>query len=206
MSVLWILANLPSFAQTTDSLHLLLTNQCTLTIYGSSNINKFKCKLNQDFESDRLHVLIEKKSNTIYCKNAEVMFEVNKFHCGHEVINKDFRQALRAEEYPTISLSVDQIYLPDSSILVNNKDKIKADISIKLAGVIKDYNIEFDDVTINGDNLSIIGSQQILMSEFNIDTPQALLGLIKTDNELSINFEFELKLLEKVDIKMAKKP
>jgi hypothetical protein len=205
-SVLWMLANLPSFAQNTDSLHLLLTNQSTLTIYGSSNISKFKCKLNQDFERDSLHVLIEKKSDTIYCKNAGIVFEVNKFHCGHEAINKDFRQTLRSNEYPTISLSVDQIYLPDSSILVNKNDKITADISIELAGVIKDYNIEFDDVEINGDNLSIIGSQQILMSEFNIDPPLALLGLIKTNNELSINFEFELKLLEKANTKTVKNP
>lgn len=205
-SVLWILASIPSFGQNTDSVSLLLTNQSSLTIYGSSNINKFKCKLNQDFERDSLQVLIEKKSDTIYCKNAELLFEVNKFHCGHEAINKDFRQTLRSKEYPTISLSVDQIYLPDGTMLLNQRDKIKANISIKLAGVIKDYNIEFDDVEINGDNLSIVGSQQILMSEFNIDPPEALFGLIKTNNELSINFEFALKLLEKSNISNAKNP
>ncbi|MFT7033622.1 MAG: hypothetical protein ACJA2S_002130 [Cyclobacteriaceae bacterium] len=201
-----MLANLPSFAQNTDSLRLLLTNQSSLTIYGSSNINKFKCKLKQNFERDSLCVLIEEKSDTIYCKNTEVIFEVSKFHCGHEGINKDFRQTLRANEYPTISLSVDQIYLLDSSMLVDENDKIRADISIELAGVVREYNIKFDKIESDRDNLSIIGSQQILMSEFNIDPPQALFGLIKTNNELSINFEFALMLLEKANVKTVKNP
>lgn len=204
-SVLWTFVNLPSIGQTADSVHLLLTNQSSLTIYGSSNVNKFKCKLKQNFEMESLRMLIENNSDTIYCKNAVVKFEVNKFHCGHAAINKDFRQALRSQEYPTISLSVDQVYLPDSSKPVNKSDKIKADISIELAGVIKDYNIEFNDVEINEDNFSITGSQQIKMSEFNIEPPHALLGLIKTNNELSINFEFELKLLEKAGFQSAKK-
>ncbi|MEQ6121738.1 YceI family protein [Reichenbachiella sp. MALMAid0571] len=200
-----ILTFLPttSSGQETDLVMMVLSNKSNLTISGTSNISKFDCKLEQNFEQDTLIILTKYSESNLLCENAVTTFLVNKFNCGHEAINRDFRDALREKEFPEISLNVKNIY-QTANIDINNLSKgINAEVSLMLAGTKKEYKIGFEKNKIEAKELCFSGEKTVKMSDFNIDPPKALMGLIKTNDDLSIQFDLRLILLNKVNIPIS---
>ena len=189
------------YGQESDSLILVLSNESNLTISGTSNVNKFDCILEQNFENDTLYIVTQNLGLNMYCENAITTFLINKFNCGHEAINQDFRQALREEEFPAISLNVKSIYKPQYLSPNSESKEIKATISLMLAGTKKEYTVDFKDNDIKPQKLCFSGEKTVKMSDFNIDPPKALMGLIKTRDDLSIRFDLQLILLKNSNTK-----
>ena len=189
-----------SSAQETDLIMMVLSNKSNLTISGTSNISKFDCKLEQNFEQDTLIILTKYSESNLLCENAVTTFLVNKFNCGHEAINRDFRNALREKEFPEISLNVKNIYQTNNNGFNNLSREINAEVSLMLAGTKKEYKIDFVEKTAESKQLFFTGQKTVKMSDFNIDPPKALMGLIKTNDDLSIQFDLRLILLNKVNI------
>ena len=195
--ILLIFVSTVSIAQETDSLVLLLTNKSELRIAGTSNINKFNCRLQQDFEQDTLHIVTKSINKELVFNHAKLRFFVSDFNCGHRPINKDFQEAMQAENFPTISLSVQKLHSTDSFKFENKYADIRADIALELAGISRSYQIGFERIEIESKKLSFVGQKEVRMSDFQIDPPKALMGIIKANDDLVIHFNFELLLIKR---------
>ena len=187
-----------SSGQETDLIMMVLSNKSNLTISGTSNISKFDCKLEQNFEQDTLIILTKYSGSKLLCENAITTFLVNKFNCGHEAINRDFRDALRENEFPEISLNVKNLYQTNN--ISNLSREINAEVSLMLAGSKMEYKIDFEENKAEPSQLCFSGEKSVKMSDFNIKPPKALMGLIKANDDLSIQFDLRLILLNKVNI------
>jgi len=194
--LLFIFLSTNAKTQNTNSYLVVLSNKSNLTISGTSNINKFDCILEQNFENDTLSIVTQNLGFNTICENAITTFLINKFNCGHEAINRDFKQALREEEFPAISLSVKNIYKPIRLSSNSESNEITATISLVLAGNKKEYTVGFKDIDTNPQQLCFSGTKNVKMSDFNIDPPKALMGLIKTRDDLSISFDLQLILIK----------
>jgi polyisoprenoid-binding protein YceI len=78
-----------------------------------------------------------------------------------------------------------------SSVTYSSSITGKADIT--LAGVVKNYTINFSYRQIGSDNVELIGTRAILFSDFGLKPPSKLGGTIKVKDQLDVEFKLQLK-------------
>ena len=166
-----------------------------LTIHGTSNVNKFHCSLQRD-TSEIIDVKVNVQPTLISFQNAVLSFPVEKFNCSIKAINKDFKKALKYEQFPIMYFTIKHIYM-DPASLSDSVQTVRSDISMKIAGVEKEYNIEIEKLSYNNSILTLHGLSSFKMSDFEINPPAALWGLIEVNNEIEVLFDIYLKFSDK---------
>ena len=110
------------------------------------------------------------------------MLDNSCFDCGSRVINKDFMNLLKSEEYPKIVLELKEIKKDLSTDCI-----VHALIEIVIAGESKSYFIPVelkDDKIIN-----VSGALNLNICDFNLEPPKKALGLIVVSDIIKINFD-----------------
>jgi hypothetical protein len=174
-------------------MEVTLLSDGELIIFGTSNVNKFDCELIRK-EPVTLDIQILSSSAGVVLKDAVLPFSVDAFNCGGKAINKDFKKSLKGEEYPTIKLTIQKIYL--DIIALNGDEIVKSDILLDIAGVQKSYTIQIENLTIENSILVFRGTDMFKMSDFDVAPPEVLWGMIKVNDEIKINFDFSLEFKE----------
>ena len=72
------------------------------------------------------------------------------------------------------------------------KFRILCSGTLEVAGVSKQVSLDSTAVVVN-DSIKLTGSKQLLMTDFKIKPPELMMGMMKTDNAITINWEFFLK-------------
>ncbi|XOV92971.1 MAG: hypothetical protein ACFHWX_22580 [Bacteroidota bacterium] len=164
-----------------------------LTIHGKTNVNTFECELNQAFNHEILEVTSENSDLVIDFDGLVLKYSIDKFDCGHEIMNKDFREILNSEEHPYFFLKINEIYIREETSEMEKLD-VKSFVTISLAGVEQTKIIQ-DGVVINHDDqtLTFKGSRSLQMTDFNIKPPTKFLGLVTVEDELIVSFEIQMR-------------
>jgi len=169
-----------SVTETSTSLKIKLPSN--VLVKGTSTLH--------DWES-----IVEKTNATITFNNfdnvtietLEVKIEATSIKSGKKIMDKLTYKALKAKEYPLITF-----IFKKGEIISENTDfiniKLRGDLTI--AGVTKNVTV-LSKINKNGDHITLTGSHELKMTSFGIDPPKALLGTIKTADEITI--EFNLK-------------
>ncbi len=117
---------------------------------------------------------------------SKTLLTLNNIHfdCGGKGINNDFNKILKSDEYPHISLNLKEI-----SPL--NTTTVEATIAIDIAGITKTHKIpvKFQ----QNKNIAVVGNLTISMSDYNLNAPKKIFGLITVDDTIDISFELFLK-------------
>ncbi len=156
-----------------------------LTIVGNTNINKFNCGFDSKTLEEPIPVEFRRKGDNIYFKKAKLKLNTYLFDCGKKLINKDFQDLIKAETYPDIYLILKEV-IPSTT----DKNLVNAKVDFKIAGKTKEYTVP---VTYDGkDDLSISGKLQLNIRDFDLENPKKLMGLIKVDDVITINFNLHI--------------
>lgn len=174
------------YAQENIPVQSILLEGSKLRINGTSNVNDFSCLYDEAFETDTLRHLIKVGEDLVEVGGDELDLKIDSFDCGKRGINRDFRNTLKSKEYPFIVVEL---------ISVQNENGIpsKADVNISLAGESKDYAVPLENISFDKGIFTVQGEQVLNMTDFNIDPPSALLGLIKVKDRLTIQFSLRIK-------------
>jgi len=170
----------------------VLTNECTLKVNGSTNINKFSCVIPEYAKPDTLIFYKEQKNDPVKMSGFMAL-DVQNFDCHNPVMTSDLRKTLKVKIYPKIIirfLSLNRY--PDQN---KKTDLVKGMVTIELAGTVRRYEIDYKYMAKENDNLNLIGTRQVKFSDFNINPPRKLGGMIKTDDELSVEFILNARIL-----------
>jgi hypothetical protein len=161
-----------------------------LTIDGKTNVNSFQCATARYVGSDTL-VLIEGSRRKPYFQKGYVGLDAASFDCGMPVMTHDFGKTIKSKEYPAISIE----FISFERIPVyTSKDKFKGKVKISLAGVTKTFQM---DCTIEPKETGLIhlqGGRTFTFSDFELEAPKKMMGLIKVDDTLVVNFHLVLLL------------
>lgn len=107
-----------------------------------------------------------------------------------EDMDKKIYEALEAEEHPTITynlLSVKSVTKQGSEWMVETKG------DLTIAGNKNLIDLTVRASVIGNDDVRFTGTKKIKMSQFNIDRPSAMLGLMKAGDEVTITFDVTMK-------------
>jgi hypothetical protein len=167
-----------------------------LSLLGTTNVNTFECGAEQDFGRVWLDVIHPEYSQTIQFERAVLNLDVNSLHCGHEAINRDMRTTLKADQYPHISLQLLQVKLPTggSALYTGNWQKMAVQVRLTLAGNTCTQWIFVNVRQTQENHFRVRGDHSLAFSDFKLTCPTAMMGLIKVDDIIDINFDLRLSL------------
>ena len=170
----------------TRTVETVITDGSSLEIQGSSNVNNFECDYKEPLVTDTLRHQIEIEESEVKVQGDNIKMFVESFDCGKKGINRDFRKTLKSDVYPTIDVSLERL-------IYNENTPVIAEVLISLAGISRIYQLDFTNLDQEEGTNRIHGSQAIKMSDFNLELPKALFGLVKVDDEMTINFTLNVR-------------
>ncbi len=171
---------------------LIVQPTSTLTIDGKTNVNTFKCAIPQYIGKDTL-VLHEGGHNVrpVFVKGS-VGLDASSFDCGIAMMTSDFRKTIKSKSYPAII--IDFISFERAPSYTYGEEKFKGIIKISLGGTTKLFEM---DCTIEASPSGIIhlkGGRDFTFSDFNLEPPKRMMGMVKVQQGLNVSFHLQLKL------------
>ena len=163
----------------------------TLTINGKTNVNNFKCGIHRYCGADTLVIKETPHEKPIILKGF-VGLEATTFDCGIAPMTHDFNKTLKSSDFPTIGIDFKSFErIPD---LTCTQDKFAAEVAISMAGVTKLFKMPCTFETTKKGEIFLRGERSFLFSDFNLKAPQRMMGMIKVNEKLFVQFNLSLKL------------
>lgn len=164
---------------------VIIKERSTLLIKGESNINNFSCLYDNDEIKKTIPIKYTVEGDKIRFDKTVLLLNNTFFDCGGNGINRDLRKTLNTEDYPQIALTLNEIEKTE------DPSKINAEIAIKIAGISHNYRIPIE--IIKNQNLIVNGQLKIKLTDFNLNPPKKLFGIIAVDNKIEITFNLEIE-------------
>ncbi|WP_139226729.1 YceI family protein [Zhouia amylolytica] len=163
-----------------------IANESELTISGSTNINRFECNYKIEKLTGPITVVYQKNQKSLDFRQTVLKLDNNCFDCGSKPINRDFNILVKSDQHPRILLKIDKVL---------NIGGTEADVltDIKIAGITKSYRVPVGITKLNGNNLKVSGVLKLNISDFKLEPPKKMFGIIKVDDIINIDFRLILK-------------
>jgi hypothetical protein len=178
-----------------QEVHFNIEPSSRLLLNGTSNINEFSCDCDSYNHSGK--VLLEPSDKGYWqFREAILSVEVKAFDCGHSGINRDMGIALKAHKYPHITISLKSLFHDDKlqHFHVGEKRDLHAIVDIALAGTTKRTPIFIHVTRLSESEYNISCEKDLFMSDFGVDPPTALFGLVKVNDLINISIYLDLIL------------
>jgi len=172
--------------------HRVHIQSSTITIHGKTNINQFQCSLNQPALNDSILVKNLWSNQKLEFKGLKLKYRVDDFECGMQAMNNDFQELLKAEEQPYLYLQLNSITLHPNNKAFHELN-VDAQVEILLAGQRRTVDIKGAKVYNHSSaQMTLKGSKELLMTDFGIEPPTKMFGMIKVNNDIKIEFEISM--------------
>jgi polyisoprenoid-binding protein YceI len=169
------------FSQVLIAQDYKVSDKTSVKIIGTSNVHDWEETVGKVIGKGTFKIEDNKVKAIDYLL---VQFVVKSIESGKGKMNSYTYEALKEEEHPNIQfklLKVNEI----------NNDMVEAQATINIAGVSKKVII-VGKATSSGDTVSISGNFEIDMTEYNVEPPTALLGTIKVEKMVTIEYNIVL--------------
>ncbi len=162
----------------------------SLTVNGSTNINTFQCDIANYDLPDTVTCFKLLQRGAVLPMTGKLNLSIDAFDCHNKMMTSDLRKTLKAKDFPILSVRFITINsFPD----FKNPIKITGIVDIGLAGVSKKFEINYYFTADDKQQVHLKGDQKIYFSDFNLNPPSKLGGMIKAKDELLVVFKLNLK-------------
>lgn len=176
-----------------ETVRLVLRPESRLWLEGDSNLHAWSCEANELLpemtlgrpSADSLPTGVERATMTVSVAGIE---------CGNGKMNDNLRRALKAESHPDIRFEVTGARFVD--VGVEGMLGVAAVGNLSVAGATRPLELTVTGTDTGDVALRLQGRTEILMTDFGVEPPTALLGILKTDNEVVIWFDLVMGYVE----------
>jgi hypothetical protein len=169
----------------------IIDPQSRLSIHGATNVNTFKCMLDSYNMADTLEYVREKASLEMKLTRNRMRIPIRSFNCGNKQITKDFWQTLQSEKYPELEIC----FRSFRNTTLSDKSYVDGIVDITLAGATKRYVVKYFARTPDKETVLLTGTQAVNFSDFKLEPPNKMMGLIQVQESLDVEFNLMLKSL-----------
>lgn len=129
---------------------------------------------------------IEQWTNGTKQSEVSVAIPVTSIKSEHAKMDKLMAEALKAGANPTIRYELTSATLanPGASFLLDTRGKLT------IAGVTRDVAMQITGAPDSGGKYALTGQLPIRMSDYGIKPPTAMMGTIKTGNDVKVTFRW----------------
>lgn len=167
----------------------IIEKNSTLRVDGESNVNSFTCNITEYAKVDTLVCFNDPLQPIIL--SGKIEMDILSFNCHSNMITKDMRKTLKAEEYPKMFIRF--ISLQKMPGLLAKTELIKGLLEVELAGVKKTFELSYSFSKASAGSIQLNGTRTFYFSDFKLSPPTKLAGLIKIKDDFVVNFQLMLR-------------
>lgn len=160
---------------------LALLSGSRVWIEGTSNVNAFTC------EGNRITGQGAFGGGGQEVSDLSVVVPVRSLDCGNRQMNKDLFTALKGAAHPRITFSLSGLTTSGGSSA--SWQRARAAGQLQVAGISRPAQLDLQVRRLPDGRLQLRGSAALLMSDFGIEPPTAMLGLIKARNAFTVHVD-----------------
>lgn len=153
----------------------------TLDIHGTSNMHDWVLHAGQVDVKASITTAEDDGTWNLSALTVEIPVEQIKSEKG-SIMDKKTKKALMAEEHPVIRFT-----LPNATVLTPGRTNYIQG-TLKIAGVSKTIDLAVAVNQTSSGELVCTGKKDLKMTDFKIDPPTALMGAMKTGDDISVKF------------------
>ena len=150
----------------------VIVTQKKITVSGQTSIGGFNCGFQKNGLKDTLY--IDHSNN-----KKELIFEipVRDFSCGNFLLNRDFRKTIKAEDFPTAKVKVNN--------LISSYGNYSCDLYVDIVG----KKLFYDNLILKRSVDGVVAHLTLSFEELELEAPQKFGGLVKVEEELKLEFK-----------------
>ena len=179
-----------SMAFVSDNSAYVIDQEFTLKIKGTSNVHDWESNVMELSGMLDLNITDDSYLEINTC-NVEIPVGAIKSSKGN-IMDKKTRKALNDKEYPVITYTLtdfQRVNISQSNFTSNTTG------NLTVSGVTKSIDMKVSGTYNSNGNIQLSGTKDLKMTDFGIDPPTALLGTMKTGDDITI--EFSINITEK---------
>ncbi|MGF7231755.1 YceI family protein [Arachidicoccus sp.] len=168
-----------------------IANNYIITIDGSSNLHDWSETVSKVTGKS---IVTKNKDGSIDVDSLYMIMDVHsiKSPAGKMMVTKTYN-ALKADYYPSITFSLE---LPLKMIEFNARGTIINTLGrLTIAGVTKQVKISGRIYETNHDIFILEGTLPVRLSDYNIQPPTAMLGILKVNNNITVLYKTPFKTI-----------
>jgi hypothetical protein len=168
---------------------LVIHPSSTVTINGKTNVNKYRCAIEEYKESDTLLLTAERGKGAYFTKGT-ARLNASEFDCEKKVITNDFRESIQTEKYPYVTITF--ISFEREPTYARTEEKFNGKLSITLADVTVPCQVRCGIVLDEKGLIHLRGKRNFKFSDFGLTPPTKMGGLIKVKEDIEVAFHLIL--------------
>lgn len=180
----------PTHLAAQDAAAPLVMTAARVSIAGTSNIHEFTAsttnvKMTQLALADGVAGpnVLTAVLNPGSLQAFEIVVKAGTLTSPKEGLDKNMWKALKTDKHPDIVFKLAR--------LEGKAGALRAIGMLKIAGVEKEVAFDLKTAA-NASTVTVIGEVPLLMTDYGIAPPKAMLGMLKTDPKISVTFEVAL--------------
>lgn len=165
----------------TQNSYILDKEQSKVTIQGTSTVHDWESVVEEFSVNTKI---ASTEEGSIDITSFSFTAQVKSIESGKRIMDRKTMGALNEKDHPQITFTL-------SGIESVSADSITASGLLTIAGKEQPIKVSAGH-SMNNDVLQLTGAKAILMSDFGIDPPTAMMGTMKTGDEVTIDFKLFL--------------
>lgn len=158
-----------------------LNTGSSMSVSGTSSLHDWTVTLN-DFNCDMTAMM---DASTMKIQAVTFKGKSKTLKSDNSTMDKKIQEALNSNKHPEISFRINSTR---DVVVADNKFSGTINGSLVIAGVTRTENIPFTGQMLSNNRIQIRGSKKLKMTDFKISPPTAMLGALKTGDEVTISF------------------
>lgn len=162
-----------------------------VTLAGSSNVHDWACKSTTFQAAIELESSYQTRPMTELVRpitTVSVTIPVKSLKCGHGKMDENMYKALNADQFPEIRYVLEN-YEIDAALSTLDGFAAKTIGNVTVAGKTVRVEMPITAMRKSGGSMTGEGTLKLKITDFGIKPPVALLGTLRTRDEISIAFQ-----------------
>jgi len=169
----------------------VVSQNSSLRVNGSTNINTFSCVIPAYDKTDTITIKSETDKGVIL--SGSIGLSVNSFDCHNSGMTKQLQKTLNQKQFPVLQIRF--LSLNNLPAITRNPEAITGLVAIEIAGVTKQFEINYQISEDSEHVINLLGSRMLTFSDFKLIPPRKLGGMIKTKDQLTVAFHLKMKAI-----------
>ena len=172
-----------------QSVRLVVGPDSKLWIEGGSNLHDWSCKasaIDASIDVDQAFLTTPMAPSPTLLRKVQVKVPVRNLKCGHGGMDNNLYKALKADDTAEISYIMATFDVVPGA--VTDSFTVKTVGALTVAGTERTVNMDVTASRLADGSVRAEGALPLLMTDFGVKPPRALLGTLRTDNKITVKF------------------
>ncbi|AFD08219.1 hypothetical protein Solca_3208 [Solitalea canadensis DSM 3403] len=175
----------------TSAQQKISASESKVMVKGTSTLHDWRCKVEQlsgELQAEKSGTTlksIKAMQMQMVVKSMKSLKEDGKYYDSG--MDKNVYKSLNADKYPQIVFNLKKVNS------ISTTGDVNAIAQVTIAGVAKDIVVTGNAKVLGNGAVKITGKKEMKMTDFSITPPKAMLGAIKTGDDISIEFDVVYK-------------